>query len=109
MLTQTDKGTPMGELFRRFWLPALLADELPGPDCTPVRVTLLGEKLVAFRDTDGRVGFVDAYCPHRTRRCSSGATRNAACAASTTAGSSTSTATASTCRTASRAALSRIG
>jgi phenylpropionate dioxygenase-like ring-hydroxylating dioxygenase large terminal subunit len=55
----------MGELFRRFWLPALLPEEIPGPDCTPARVRLLGEDLVAFRDTDGRIGVVDAYCPHR--------------------------------------------
>ncbi len=55
----------MGELFRRFWLPGLLSSELLGPDCTPVRVRLLGEDLIAFRDTDGRVGILDAYCPHR--------------------------------------------
>ena len=58
-------GTPMGELFRRFWLPAMLADELPKADCPPVRLRLLGEDLIAFRDTNGRVGLVDAYCPHR--------------------------------------------
>jgi phthalate 4,5-dioxygenase oxygenase subunit len=65
MLTEVGAGTPTGELFRRFWLPGLLAEELPGPDCTPVRVRLLGEDLVAFRDTNGEVGIVDAYCPHR--------------------------------------------
>ncbi|MBO0748260.1 MAG: Rieske 2Fe-2S domain-containing protein [Acidimicrobiaceae bacterium] len=65
LITQVDKGTPMGEYFRRFWLPAMLSSELPGPDCTPVRVRLLGEDMVAFRDSEGRVGVVDAYCPHR--------------------------------------------
>ena len=48
-LTTTGRGTPMGELFRRYWIPALVADDLPGPDCAPVRVRLLGESLVAFR------------------------------------------------------------
>jgi phthalate 4,5-dioxygenase len=65
LITQTDRGTPMGELFRRFWLPALLSEELPGRDCNPVRVRMLGEDLVAFRDTEGKVGLIDAYCPHR--------------------------------------------
>ena len=58
-LTRTGPGTPMGELFRRYWLPALLAEELPGPDCPPVRVRMLGEKLVAFRDTQNRLGLID--------------------------------------------------
>ena len=65
LVTNTNPGTPMGELFRRFWLPVALAEELPGIDCVPVRVKILGEDLIAFRDTDGRVGLVDAYCPHR--------------------------------------------
>ena len=58
-------GTPMGELFRRFWLPAMLADELPDADCSPVRLRLLGEDLVAFRDSNGKIGVVEAHCPHR--------------------------------------------
>ncbi len=65
LVTNTNKDTPMGEAFRRFWLPVMLARELPTPDCEPVRLTILGEKLIAFRDTEGRVGIVDAYCPHR--------------------------------------------
>lgn len=65
MLTQTGKGTPMGELFRRFWVPACLSEEIPGADCPPVRVKLMGEDLIAFRDSDGNPGLVDAYCPHR--------------------------------------------
>ena len=65
MLTRTNTGTPMGELMRRYWMPALLSKELPEPDCPPIRVRLLGEDLVAFRDTEGRVGLLDAYCSHR--------------------------------------------
>ena len=65
LLTETDAGTPMGELFRRYWLPALLSEELPEPDCAPVRLHLLGERLVAFRDTEGRLGAIDEFCAHR--------------------------------------------
>ena len=65
LLTRTGPGTPMGDLFRRYWLPVMLAEELPRPDCPPVKVTVLGEQLVGFRATDGRVGLLDAYCPHR--------------------------------------------
>ena len=64
-LTQTDPGTPMGTYMRRFWIPVMLADELGQPDGEPVRVRLLGEDLIAFRDTEGRIGLVDRYCPHR--------------------------------------------
>jgi phenylpropionate dioxygenase-like ring-hydroxylating dioxygenase large terminal subunit len=55
----------MGELFRRFWIPVALSEELPGPDCVPVKLKIMNEDLIAFRDTDGKVGLVDAYCPHR--------------------------------------------
>jgi phenylpropionate dioxygenase-like ring-hydroxylating dioxygenase large terminal subunit len=65
LITDTNPGTPMGEVFRRFWLPIALAEELPGPDSVPVRVKAMGEDLIAFRDSDGRVGLVDANCPHR--------------------------------------------
>ncbi len=64
-LTQTGPGTPMGELFRRYWIPALLAEELPEPDCPPVRVQLMGERLVGFRDSAGRPGLIDEFCAHR--------------------------------------------
>jgi len=64
-LTQAASGTPMGQLFRRYWIPALLSEELPGPDCPPVRVKLLSERLIAFRDTQGRVGLLDEFCAHR--------------------------------------------
>jgi len=66
LLVQTGPDTPMGRLFRRYWIPALLAEELPEPDCAPVRVKLLGEQLIAFRDTQGRLGLLDEFCSHRT-------------------------------------------
>jgi phthalate 4,5-dioxygenase oxygenase subunit len=58
-------GTLMGNLMRQFWMPAMLSSELPGPDSDPVRVLLLGEKLIAFRDTNGQVGLLEQACPHR--------------------------------------------
>jgi phthalate 4,5-dioxygenase len=64
-LVRVGAGTPMGETIRRYWQPALLSWELKEKDGAPVRVRLLGEDLVAFRDTDGRIGLIDAYCPHR--------------------------------------------
>ena len=64
-LVLTGPGTLMGDLMRRYWVPALQADELPEPDCTPVRVQLLGEKLIAFRDSSGRLGLIDEFCAHR--------------------------------------------
>ena len=64
-LTQTGPGTLMGDLFRRYWIPALHSWELPEPDCPPVRVQLLGESLIAFRDTKGRIGLLDEFCAHR--------------------------------------------
>ncbi len=65
LLTQTGPGTPMGDLFRHYWLPALLAEELPENDCAPVRVKILSERLIAFRDTSGRYGLMDELCAHR--------------------------------------------
>lgn len=65
ILTRVGPGTPMGELFRRFWLPAVLTEELADPGSPPVRLRILCEDLVAFRDTSGRVGIVEAYCSHR--------------------------------------------
>jgi phthalate 4,5-dioxygenase oxygenase subunit len=64
-VTLTGPGTPMGQLFRSYWIPALLASELAEPDCPPVRVQLLSEKLVAFRDTEGRLGLIEEFCAHR--------------------------------------------
>jgi phenylpropionate dioxygenase-like ring-hydroxylating dioxygenase large terminal subunit len=64
-ITRVGAGTPMGTLMRRYWQPALLSSELPENDGAPVRVKLLGEDLIAFRDTNGDIGLVDAFCPHR--------------------------------------------
>lgn len=63
-LTRVGSGTIMGELMRQYWLPAVLSHELKA-DGDPVRLLILGEKLMAFRDTDGRVGILDHRCPHR--------------------------------------------
>jgi phthalate 4,5-dioxygenase len=65
LLTRVGAGTPMGNMLRRYWMPAVLSEDLPAPDCPPVRVKLLGEELVAFRDSSGRLGLLDEYCPHR--------------------------------------------
>lgn len=65
LLTQTGPGTPMGELLRRYWIPALMSSEVAEPDGEPIKVRLLGENLIAFRGTDGNVGLVDEVCPHR--------------------------------------------
>jgi len=65
LLTRTGAGTPMGEYFRRYWLPVALSRELPAPDCPPIRVQMLGEDLLAFRDTQGRVGLIEPTCAHR--------------------------------------------
>jgi len=64
VLTQVGPGTAMGDLMRHYWIPALKSCELER-DGPPVRLMLLGEKLIAFRDTDGRVGVMDHKCPHR--------------------------------------------
>jgi phenylpropionate dioxygenase-like ring-hydroxylating dioxygenase large terminal subunit len=65
LLTETGPGTPMGDLFRQYWVPALLAEELPENDCPPVRVKILSERLIAFRNTNGEYGLIDEFCAHR--------------------------------------------
>src|SRR5436305_11654493 len=65
LITRTRPGTPMGNLFRQYWVPALLSSELPQPDCDPVRVLIMSEKLIAFRDSNGKVGLIQNHCPHR--------------------------------------------
>jgi len=64
-LTCTGPDTPMGNLFRCYWLPALKAEEVSEPDGPPVRVKLLSESLIAFRDSEGRLGLMDEFCAHR--------------------------------------------
>jgi phthalate 4,5-dioxygenase len=65
LITRTGPGTPMGDVMRRYWMPILLERELAEPDGEPVKVQVLGERLVAFRDTRGRIGLLDEFCPHR--------------------------------------------
>ena len=65
LLTQTNRGTPCGELMRRYWLPVALSEELPVGNNAALQVRLLGEDLVLFRDSNGRVGLLDIHCAHR--------------------------------------------
>jgi phthalate 4,5-dioxygenase oxygenase subunit len=65
LLTRVGAGTPMGEMLRRYWVPALLCEELPEPGSPPTRLKLLGESLVAFRNHDGKVGVLQEFCAHR--------------------------------------------
>ncbi len=65
LLTQTGPGTPMGDLFRQYWIPALLAEELPENGCPPVRLKLLSERMLAVRDHAGNYGLIDEFCAHR--------------------------------------------
>ena len=65
IMCRVGPGTPMGDLCRLFWIPALVSPELPSPDCPPLRIRLLGENLIAFRDTSGRAGVFQNACPHR--------------------------------------------
>ncbi|MBU7442608.1 aromatic ring-hydroxylating dioxygenase subunit alpha [Paraburkholderia fungorum] len=64
-LVRTGPGTAMGNLMRRYWVPVLLASEIAEPDCPPVRVQILGEKLLAFRDSEGQPALIDEFCSHR--------------------------------------------
>jgi phenylpropionate dioxygenase-like ring-hydroxylating dioxygenase large terminal subunit len=65
LICRVGPGTPMGNVFREYWLPALLSEELPTNDGDPLRVLMLGEQLIAFRDTTGKVGLIQNNCPHR--------------------------------------------
>src|ERR1700682_1464603 len=65
LLTQTGPGTPMGQLFGSYGRPVLLPEELPQDDCPPVRVKIMSERLLAFRDSNGKYGLIDEFCAHR--------------------------------------------
>lgn len=65
VITRTGPGTPMGDVLRRYWMPILLDREVDEPDGEPVKIHVLGERLVAFRDTHGGLGLLDEFCPHR--------------------------------------------
>ena len=64
-LTRCGPGTLMGDLMRQYWIPIARSDELPEPDCPPVRIRVLNENLIAFRATSGNVGLIEDACPHR--------------------------------------------
>jgi len=64
-LTRTGRDTPMGRMMRRFWLPVCSAHQVAEPDGAPLRTQLLGEYLVVFRDTEGKIGVLDEFCVHR--------------------------------------------
>ncbi|MBM69221.1 MAG: MarR family transcriptional regulator [Haliea sp.] len=65
MLCRVEGDAPMGQVMRYYWMPACLSEEIAEPDGKPIRVRLLGENFVAFRDSDGEVGVMDELCPHR--------------------------------------------
>lgn len=65
LLCRVEGEAPMGGVMRRHWLPACMTEEVAEPDGAPVRARLLGQDLVVFRDTEGRVGVMDEHCPHR--------------------------------------------
>ena len=65
LITRTGPATPMGDFLRRYWIPILLAEELPENECPPVRVKLLSERLLAWRDSRGRCALIDEFCAHR--------------------------------------------
>src|SRR5215467_15911096 len=77
LLCRVEGETPMGRLIRAHWIPACMSEEVAEADGTPVRIRLLGEDLVAFRDTAGRIGVLDEHCPHR--RASLALARNEEC------------------------------
>jgi phthalate 4,5-dioxygenase oxygenase subunit len=65
LLCRVGRGTPMGETLRQYWQPILLREELDQRDGNPLRVRVLAEDLIAYRDTNGTVGLVGEHCPHR--------------------------------------------
>src|SRR3712207_2574449 len=65
LLCRVEGAAPMGRLMRSHWLPVCLSEEVAERDGAPVRARLLGEDLVVFRDTEGRLGVLDEFCPHR--------------------------------------------
>ena len=64
-LCRIGPGTAMGNLMRQYWVPAIRSDEVAEGDGAPLRVRLLGEDLIAFRDSDAKVGLIGEFCPHR--------------------------------------------
>jgi phthalate 4,5-dioxygenase len=77
LLCRVEGEASMGALMRRHWIPACMSEEVAEPDCAPLKIRLLGEDLVVFRDSDGRLGVLDEHCPHR--RASLALARNEEC------------------------------
>ena len=65
LICRVGAETPMGKALRRYWLPVLQSSDLPTPDCDPFPLEILGDKFVAFRNTEGVVGVLDEHCCHR--------------------------------------------
>jgi len=65
LVTRVGPGTPLGDTLRRYWIPACTAEQIAGRDSPPLRVRLLGENLIAFRDTNGKIGVLQELCMHR--------------------------------------------
>ena len=65
LISQVGPGTLMGDLMRQYWIPAMLSSEVPESDSNPLRIMLLGEQLIGFRNTSGEVGLISNLCPHR--------------------------------------------
>ena len=65
LLCRVEGDAPMGQIFRRHWIPVAMSEEVAENDCTPVHARILGEDLVVFRDSEGRLGVLDEHCPHR--------------------------------------------
>ena len=65
ILCRVEGDAPMGRLMRQHWLPVCLSEEVEEPEGKPIRVEILGKKLVAYRDAEGKVGLVGEFCPHR--------------------------------------------
>jgi len=95
LLTRVEGDWPMGQIMRRHWLPACLSEEVAEPDGAPVRTRMLGEDLVVFRDTKGRLGILGEHCLHRRASLAFGRNEECGLRSSITAGSSMWTATSS--------------
>lgn len=65
LLCRVEGAAPLGQMLRQYWLPVCLSEEVPEPDSAPTKARVLGEDLVVFRDTKGRIGVMDERCPHR--------------------------------------------
>src|SRR2546428_2030400 len=65
LLCRVGPGTPVGAMLRQYWVPALMWERVPGGDGAPGRVRLMGENLIAFRVTSGKIGLIQNHCPHR--------------------------------------------